>query len=55
MDVPIENFSDLVKFPTTDIILMSLTFEDIIKKKLQNNFGKTLNVISLKELITTAK
>ena len=55
VDISIENFSDLIKFPTTDIVLMSLTFEDIIKKKLQKNFGKALNVISLKELITTAK
>jgi len=52
VNIPIESFSDLINRPTTDIILMSLTFEDIIKKKLQKTFGKNLNVMTLKKLTT---
>lgn len=49
--VPIENFSDLMKNPTTDIIIMSLTFGDIIKNKLTKNFGDKIKIITLKDLI----
>ena len=55
VNIPIESFSDLISRPTTDIILMSLTFEDIIKKKLQKTFGKKINITSLKKLITKVK
>ena len=55
LNIPIESFSDLISRPTTDIILMSLTFEDIIKKKLQKTFGKEINITSLKKLITKVK
>jgi hypothetical protein len=55
INIPIESFSDLISRPTTDIILMSLTFEDIIKKKLQETFGKSINVMTLKKLSTKVK
>ena len=48
--VPIENFSDLMKTPTTDIMVMSLTFGNIIKNKLTKNFGDKINTITLKDL-----
>ena len=49
--VPIENFSDLIKSPTTDIVIMSLTFGDIIKKKLKENFGERIKITTLKDLM----
>lgn len=55
VNIPIENFSDLINSPTTDIILMSLTFEDIIKKKLQETFDKSINVMTLKKLTNKIK
>lgn len=51
IDVHIENFDDLKLKPVTDIIVMSLTFGEIIKNKIINQFGKTINVITLRELV----
>lgn len=51
VDVPIENFADLKREPVTDLIVMSLTFGEVIKKKVQNEFGDSINVITLNDLI----
>lgn len=47
--IPIENFSDLEKDPVSDIVVMSLTFGDVIKRKLIDRFGQTLRVKTLPE------
>jgi 2-polyprenyl-3-methyl-5-hydroxy-6-metoxy-1,4-benzoquinol methylase len=54
VDVPIENFNDLKIKPVSDIIIMSLTFGDRIKKKINCTFGNQINVLTLNELIIRA-
>lgn len=50
IDVEIENFSDLKEKPVTHMLVMSLTFGDVIKRKLVNEFGSSMAVITLAEL-----
>lgn len=50
LDVPIENFGDLKKQPVSDIIIMSLTFGEVIKKKMAAEFGTAIRVSTLSEL-----
>jgi 2-polyprenyl-3-methyl-5-hydroxy-6-metoxy-1,4-benzoquinol methylase len=51
VDVKIENFEDLKKTPVSHVIVMSLTFGDVIKKKLIREFGQTIRVVTLSELV----
>lgn len=51
VDVKIENFEDLKKNPVSHILVMSLTFGDVIKKKIHSEFGDKVNVITLAELV----
>jgi 2-polyprenyl-3-methyl-5-hydroxy-6-metoxy-1,4-benzoquinol methylase len=55
VDVPIENFDDLKKNPVTDLIIMSLTFGNVIRNKILKEFGARINVITLGDLIAESK
>lgn len=50
VDVRVENFEDLRARPVTHIIIMSLTFDHIIRKKIHAEFGETIQVMSLSEV-----
>jgi 2-polyprenyl-3-methyl-5-hydroxy-6-metoxy-1,4-benzoquinol methylase len=54
VDVPIENFQDLVKSPVTDLVIMSLTFGDGIRNKVRKEFGDKVNVTTLGDLAAKA-
>jgi 2-polyprenyl-3-methyl-5-hydroxy-6-metoxy-1,4-benzoquinol methylase len=54
IDVPIENFQDLVQRPVTDLVIMSLTFGDVIRNKVRKEFGDKVNVTTLGELAAKA-
>ena len=54
VSVKIENFSDLKENPVTHMLVMSLTFGDTIKKKIINEFGQSMKVITLSELVGNA-
>jgi hypothetical protein len=49
--VPIENFQDLVRDPVSLIYVMSLTFDKLILKKVQDTLGSSVEVRILRELI----
>lgn len=51
VDVLIENFNDLKQNPVTDLVIMSLTFGDVIRNKVLKEFGRRINVVTLSELI----
>lgn len=51
VDVPIENFEDLKRNPLKNIVIMSLTFGEVIKKKINLEFGESIRVITLSELV----
>jgi 2-polyprenyl-3-methyl-5-hydroxy-6-metoxy-1,4-benzoquinol methylase len=51
INVKIENFSDLKEKPVSHMLVMSLTFGDIIKKKLISEFGNSMEVVTLSELV----
>ena len=53
IDVKIENFSDLKENPVSHMLIMSLTFGETIKSKIINEFGESIKVITLSELIGT--
>jgi 2-polyprenyl-3-methyl-5-hydroxy-6-metoxy-1,4-benzoquinol methylase len=53
--VPIENFGDLKQNPVTDLIIMSLTFGDVIRSKVLKEFGDRINVVTLGDLINESK
>lgn len=55
IDVPIENFSDLQQNPVTDLIIMSLTFGDVIRNKVLKEFEGRVNTLTLSDLINGAK
>ncbi len=52
IDIPIENFEDLTLNPVTDLFIMSLTFGDVIKNKIFSRFGSSINVLTLRELLS---
>ncbi|MFN5446801.1 MAG: class I SAM-dependent methyltransferase, partial [bacterium] len=54
MDVKIENFDDLVRDPVTHVVIMSFTFADVIKKKIQRQFGDSINVLTLNDIINNS-
>jgi len=54
VDVPIENFQDLVRSPVTDLVIMSLTFGDVIRNKVHKEFGDRVNVTTLGDLAAKA-
>lgn len=54
VDVEIENFEDLKKNPVKCIFVMSLTFGDVIKRKIATEFGQSIKVVTLPELIRHA-
>lgn len=51
LEVYIENFSDLKNRPVTDLFIMSLTFGDVIKKKIESQIPEIKNVKVLRELL----
>lgn len=51
IDIPIENFSDLKLNPVTDLLIMSLTFGDVIRNKVLKEFGMNINVVTLADLL----
>jgi SAM-dependent methyltransferase len=55
VDVPIENFGDLKLNPVTDLIIMSLTFGDVIRNKILKEFEGRVNVVTLDDLIDWSK
>lgn len=52
VNVPIENFNDLKQNPVTDMIVMSLTFGDVIRNKIIKEFGDRINVVTIGDLIS---
>ena len=50
IDVKIENFESLLANPVTDLLIMTLTFDEIIRKKVHNISG-IKNIITLRELL----
>jgi SAM-dependent methyltransferase len=55
VNVPIENFGDLKRNPVTDLMIMSLTFGDVIRNKVLKEFGARINVVTLGDLIDGSK
>jgi SAM-dependent methyltransferase len=55
VNVPIENFGDLKRNPVTDLMIMSLTFGDVIRNKVLKEFGDRINVVTLGDLIDGSK
>lgn len=51
LEVYIENFQDLKNKPVTDLFIMSLTFGDVIKKKITSQIPEIKNVRVLRELL----
>ena len=51
LDVKIKNFKDLVNDPVDHLVIMSFTFGDVLKKKVEENIPK-VNVYTLKEIIS---
>jgi len=52
-DIPIESFRDIIDRPPKTIFIMSLTFEKQIKNKIISHFGNQINVVSLREILTS--
>lgn len=48
--ITIENFGDLQKKPVTHMLIMSLTFGDVIQKKIHANFGNQIKTYTLSEI-----
>lgn len=44
VNIPIENFEDLKRNPVTDMFIMSPSFGDVIKSRIEHEFGKKINV-----------
>jgi 2-polyprenyl-3-methyl-5-hydroxy-6-metoxy-1,4-benzoquinol methylase len=55
LDVPIENFGDLKQNPVTDLMVMSLTFGEVIQNKVLKEFRGGINVVTLGDLIYESK
>ena len=51
VEVYIENFNDLKNNPVTDLFIMSLTFGDVIKKKVESQITGIKNIRVLGEII----
>lgn len=51
LDVKIENYSDLVNDPVDNLVIMSFTFGDALKKKVEKDIPE-INVYTLKEIIS---
>jgi 2-polyprenyl-3-methyl-5-hydroxy-6-metoxy-1,4-benzoquinol methylase len=51
VDIAIENFEDLKRRPVTDMLVMSTTFGDVIKRKIATEFGDAIRVVTLGEII----
>ena len=51
LEVYIENFGDLKNKPVSDLFIMSLTFGDVIKKKIESQIPEIKNVKVLRELL----
>lgn len=50
VEVYIENFNDLKNKPVTDLFIMSLTFGDVIKKKIESQISGIENIKTLREI-----
>ncbi|MBS0424251.1 MAG: class I SAM-dependent methyltransferase [Proteobacteria bacterium] len=48
--ITIENFADLQKKPVTHMLIMSLTFGDVIQKKIHASFGNKIKTYTLSEI-----
>ena len=51
IDIPIENFEDLVKSPPTHVIIMTFRFADVIERKIRNKLGDKIMVASLRSFV----
>jgi 2-polyprenyl-3-methyl-5-hydroxy-6-metoxy-1,4-benzoquinol methylase len=51
MDVEIENRSDLKENPVDEVLLMSLSFADIIDQKIKQEIGTQIKTVKLRELL----
>lgn len=50
-DVKIENFNDLLQNPVSHILVMSFTFADVIKSKINRQFGDSIQVLTLIDIL----
>lgn len=55
VDVPVENFSDLKAKPVSHIVIMSLTFAEAIRRKIQAEFGDRIKTLTLAEIAGGAR
>jgi SAM-dependent methyltransferase len=51
VEVYIENFNDLKNKPVTHLFIMSLTFGDVIKRKVNQQLPDVKNVLTLREML----
>lgn len=51
MEVYIENFNDLKNNPVSDLYIMSLTFGDVIKRKVESQIPEIKNIKVLRDLL----
>ena len=52
VEVYVENFNDLKNKPVSDLFIMSLTFGDVIKRKIESQKIGVENILLLKDLLT---
>jgi hypothetical protein len=50
VEIYIENFNDLKNKPVTDLYIMSLTFGDVIRKKVESQISGIKNIKMLREI-----
>lgn len=55
VDVPVENFADLKAKPVSHIVIMSLTFAEAIRRKIQTEFGDGIKTLTLAEIADGAR
>lgn len=51
VEIYIENFNDLKNRPVTDLYIMSLTFGDVIRKKVESQISGIKNIKMLREIL----
>jgi 2-polyprenyl-3-methyl-5-hydroxy-6-metoxy-1,4-benzoquinol methylase len=55
INVPVENFNDLMQNPVSDLMIMSLTFGEKIRNNIMEKFGNRINVMTLGDMIVGNK
>lgn len=53
-EIYIENFSDLKSNPVDELFIMSLSFADVIERKVQSKISEVQNIYKLRELLKTS-